>query len=727
LSLHLPEPCSTSAQPSPAAVSGRTLGGLPDRARSVLSFSRWTIAAHVTAIVLTSAVPLNLMVFAVVRHLSLTANETQQTGLLYTARSVAAAVDAKLGEYMALAHALARSPALFEDNLEVFEAEARRAFATADAWILVGEPTGQQLFNMARPPGRSLPVRDPSTRAVQERAFETRSTIIADVRIGKVSQEWIVNIEVPVFKNGQPFRVLAVAVKARLFFRLLNEQQIPKDWLACIIDNSGHFVARVPGYERTVGQLAAEGFRQVKDQDGIFEFLSVDGDRIVTANAHSAASGWAVAIAVKKAEMQTAAWSTIRWAAILGGSLSLLSLLFAGAISRRITGPIAALRQKAGDLLTDPASVVPPKGPLEVSDLWEALKQSATSRIRAQETVRESEERFRGIFEHAGTGIAIKDLEGRFQSCNPAYSAMLDYSGDELRGLSCRDLMHPDDYALNTLQQERLLAGGIISFESMTRYFGKQGKELWGHRRVSLLRDESGQSVNLVVLLTDMTSHKRHEEEINLLMREVNHRSKNMLAVVQAIARQTAAVEPKDFIVRFGERIQALATSQDLLVKNEWRGVALDELVRSQLAHFSDLIGTRITVRGPSLVISAPAAQALGMALHELATNAGKYGALSNGAGRVEIWWNLSTGGGGQETFMMNWRENGGPPVAPPAKRGFGSIVISKLAKESLRAEIELDFAVEGLSWTLQCPAYEVLSGTGQGQLHEPINTRTFQ
>ena len=335
-----------------------------------------------------------------------------------------------------------------------------------------------------------------------------------------------------------------------------------------------------------------------------------------------------------------------------------------------------------------------------------------TERRRAEERLRESEERFRGIFEHAGTGIAIKDLEGRFQACNPAYAAMLGYSEDELRGLTCKHLMHPDDHALNMVQQERLIAGEIPSFESVTRYFSKQGKLLWAHRHISLLRDAGGQPTHLVALVTDITERKRHEEQVDLLMHEVNHRAKNMLTVVLAVARQTIATQPQDFIARFGERIGALAASQDLLVKNEWKGVDLEELVRSQLAHFKDLIGRRIELEGPSLFISASAAQTLGMALHELATNAGKYGALSTGEGRLQVEWGLDSAGGGDETFVMDWQERGGPPVTAPERRGFGSTVISRMATESLDAKVDLDFAPAGLSWRLQCPAKEVLDAS---------------
>src|SRR5208337_1661953 len=166
--------------------------------------------------------------------------------------------------------------------------------------------------------------------------------------------------------------------------------------------------------------------------------------------------------------------------------------------------------------------------------------------------------------------------------------------------------------------------------------------------------DAAGRPTNIIVLVTDITERKRYEEQIRLLLHEVNHRAKNMLALVQAVARQTVATRPDDFIARFGERIQALAAAQDLLVRSEWKGVDLGELVHSQLAHFKDLAGTRIALTGPPLLISASAAQTIGMALHELATNAGKYGALTTRDGRVEVEWSLDrAGAGGEETFAI--------------------------------------------------------------------------
>jgi len=187
-------------------------------------------------------------------------------------------------------------------------------------------------------------------------------------------------------------------------------------------------------------------------------------------------------------------------------------------------------------------------------------------------------------------------------------------------------------------------------------------------------------------------------------MREVNHRAKNMLSVVDAIAHQTASRNREDFVERFSERIQALSASQDLLVRNEWNGVEIEDLVRAQLAPFADLIGSRIAVHGPKLRMKAASAQAAGLVLHELATNAGKYGALSTGTGRIDICW--STDG---DTFNMSWTEREGPPVAVPTQRGFGTMVMEAMAEHSVDGTVSLDYASSGLTWRLICPAANAL------------------
>jgi two-component sensor histidine kinase len=198
-------------------------------------------------------------------------------------------------------------------------------------------------------------------------------------------------------------------------------------------------------------------------------------------------------------------------------------------------------------------------------------------------------------------------------------------------------------------------------------------------------------------------------------MREINHRAKNMLSLVQAIARQTAARAPEDFIERFTERIQALASNQDLLVRNEWQGVDVEDLVRAQLAYFADLVGSRITVHGSPVRLNATAAQAIGLALHELATNAGKYGALSVDAGDVDVCWRLDG-----DVFAMTWTECNGPAVSPPGRRGFGSTVVDSMVKQTVNGEVQLDYAPSGVVWSLTCPAANALERNALYKNSEP-------
>ena len=331
------------------------------------------------------------------------------------------------------------------------------------------------------------------------------------------------------------------------------------------------------------------------------------------------------------------------------------------------------------------------------------LVQDITERKEAEERLRQSEERYRGIFERAGTGIAITSLDSRCESCNPAFAAMLGYSEDELRGRAFGELIHPDDRTSNMAEAGRLLAGDIPSFEIVNRYLRKNGTPLWVHKRVSLLRDPGGQPSHFIVLATDMTSQRAYQEKIETLMREVNHRSKNMLALVYAVARQTASAGADDFLERFGDRVQALAASQDLLVQTDWEGADLAALIESQLLHFKDLVGRRIILGGPRVELAPRAAQTLGMALHELATNAAKYGALSNEEGSVEISWQILQDRGGPH-LAIDWTEENGPPVAPPNKLGFGQRVAKSLVESALGAQVTLDYAETGVRWTLRCP-----------------------
>ena len=189
---------------------------------------------------------------------------------------------------------------------------------------------------------------------------------------------------------------------------------------------------------------------------------------------------------------------------------------------------------------------------------------------------------------------------------------------------------------------------------------------------------------------------------MQLLMREISHRSKNLLAVVQAIAGQTAhsAGTLDEFEERFIKRLQGLAASHDLLVHENWRGVRMFELAREQLGPFAEANSSRLTLQGPAVMLTAEAAQAIGLALHELATNATKYGAWMTPVGHVTFSWTKEADG----DVELTWLERGGPRVLAPTKKGFGHVVIEKMVALSVNGGVTMTFEPDGLRWVLFVP-----------------------
>ena len=374
---------ATSAQRAISARLAKRLGGLQPSA----AFNRLSISGRLILLVLALALPLNLVIVGVIWNLISRADDVQRTSLLYAARSIAAGVDAELGKFIALAKSLARSPALLDDNLDAFEAEARREFPKGEgAWVLVADVNGQQLINTLAQPGEPLPPLNPLAIEAQQRALAIGSIVISDVLRSPVAHDWVADIVVPIFKNGQPFRGLAVGIRGREFLPLLSAPDIPKNWLASIIDGQGRFIARVPKGVTEVGQLASQGWRAIKDRTGLFEYPSLEGDALITANAHPSMSNWAVGVAVKKAELRALAWNTVRWAVMLGAGLSVASLLLAGAIARQITRPIDQLRQAFADVSAEPGKPIA-TGPPEILELQDTLHRATVERTNANQAL----------------------------------------------------------------------------------------------------------------------------------------------------------------------------------------------------------------------------------------------------------------------------------------------------------------------------------------------------
>jgi PAS domain S-box-containing protein len=322
----------------------------------------------------------------------------------------------------------------------------------------------------------------------------------------------------------------------------------------------------------------------------------------------------------------------------------------------------------------------------------------------ARDALRESEARLRLILDGTLAFIGVLTPEGEMLEANaPALAAGGMVRADVI-GRPFWDCywwnFDPEVQARLRDAIERCAAGEVVRYDTEVRMAGDS--RIFIDFMLSPVRDDTGRIHLLVPSGFDISARKADAERIGLLIREVNHRSKNMLSVVQAVARQTQRLGGADWATHFSQRIDALAAGHDLLVRSEWRPVLLDDLVRSQLAHFSDLLDRRILIAGSDVTVGAMTAQAIGMAVHELATNAGKYGALSGASGIVRIWWGEDDDAPGQ--FFLRWQEEGGPTVKAPKRRGFGSTVLDAVTRQSLGARVEIDFDPAGLRWRMDCP-----------------------
>lgn len=316
--------------------------------------------------------------------------------------------------------------------------------------------------------------------------------------------------------------------------------------------------------------------------------------------------------------------------------------------------------------------------------------------VRAQEHLRESEERFRLLADNISQLVWIAEPDGHIFWYNRRWYEFTGTTLEEMRGWGWRAAHHPEHLDRVERAWRQALDRGE-EYEGTFPLRGEDGQYRWFLTLARPIRDASGRITHWFGTNTDITEQREQAEQIRLLLMEVNHRSKNMLSTIQSLARRSGP-DDEGFLTRFEDRVRSLAINQDILVAREWREVPAEELVRSQLAFIAEAPG-EIVVAGPGLALAPRAAEVIGMALHELATNSLKYGALSARAGRVEIGWSAREDGTGLHFW---WRESGGPEVSPPAETGFGTTLIRDVPRHNLDAEVDLEYYSEGLCWAMR-------------------------
>ena len=334
-----------------------------------------------------------------------------------------------------------------------------------------------------------------------------------------------------------------------------------------------------------------------------------------------------------------------------------------------------------------------------------------TDRVAAERALRESEARLRLAHEVAAIGTFEWDVATDQNRWSPEIERLYGLPQGSFGGRldDWRRLVHPDDLP----EAERLLARALETgvLEGEWRAVRPDGTIVWLLARGVVEKDAGGRPVRMVGANFDISGRVRSEEHRKLLLAELDHRVKNVLAVVQAMARQSLRGVDEAQVDRFVGRLAALARSHNALAENGWQGAGLYRLVADAVAAYRSENGMRVTLGGPDVHLTPRAAQSLGLALHELMTNAAKYGALTAVDGAVDVGWSLQ-GDGAAARLVVVWRESGGPPVeAPPSRSGFGTRLIELTVAVELDGRLDLDYRRSGLVATPDLPLATLAAG----------------
>jgi PAS domain S-box-containing protein len=308
-------------------------------------------------------------------------------------------------------------------------------------------------------------------------------------------------------------------------------------------------------------------------------------------------------------------------------------------------------------------------------------------------------QRIASLVESSDDAIIAKDLNGIIRSWNKGAERIFGYVAEEVIGKPITILMPLDRQDEEIVILERIRRGERVEHYETIRQ-RKHGSRVHISLTVSPIKDANGKIIGASKIARDITERKRSEEQIVILAREAEHRAKNVLATVQATVHLTQSDTPDGLKHAIEGRIQALANVHRLFVESRWTGAEIHSLVKDELMGYSQDGEGHVQIEGPKVLLKPNVAQAIAVTLHELATNAAKYGGLSAPEGKVRVEWSPAADG----RLVLRWTETGGPPVKPPTRQGFGTRVMESMIRGQLKGEMRLDWRAEGLACEIAVP-----------------------
>ena len=616
-----------------------------------------------------------------------------ESQLVQAAKTLANDVDRQIEAAQVTLRTLATSRPLRDRNWADLHEQARSALAGANLWLLVVEPSGRQVLNTLVPFGTTLP--DAADKATLTRVVETRQPIVGNLIIGSVSRRPTLNIAAPVLDGDMVSHVLMLGFSTDLLHQIMKDQAFPKGWVGGLSDAHNMVIARSEEHEKFLNTKLPAALAANRLRTGVFEAQRVDGVAVLRAVNHLKNADWVAAATVEQSLASSAARQAL--GAILSIGVIFLAVALSAAIffGRILTGEIGKLatageQLERGQFTPQTVGIV-----AEVNHVAAALANAANEQQAAQLTTA----RLASTAAAALEALIGVDRNGTIETWNRAATHLLGYEAEEAIGRPMSFLVPTEKRASHDVMFGDVLGGKMVAhFVSDRRH--KDGRSIPVSMSMAPILDSQGRVTGLVEAAHDISDRREWDRRQSLMSRELMHRVKNSLAVLQAIVRSTLRTtpDPKVFAEAFTGRLASMAAAQDIVTDGEWKGADLERLARHQLAvHCSGDI-PRIHMSGPPVQLPPDAAVPVGLALHELGTNAAKYGSLSVPDGTVDISWSSGVDSEQRPTLHLEWRETGGPTVSPPQTEGFGGVLIDRGIGGAV---VKRDFEPTGLVCTI--------------------------